>query len=332
MKAIQKAYSITYLISTLAFGTQALAAGDPMVEKKKTHSKSYTVSSSDKISLNNQFGEMKINTWDKNEVKVDVTITAEAGSDARAQVILDNITIDDGKSGNGVYFKTKVGDKNNQNREKGEKQSFNIDYVVYLPAGNALDAHNEFGPMSIGDYRGKVSLQSKFGSLTTGNLTNYAKVLVEFGKATIGSMSDGDLTIKFARGLVNNLSGEVKANFEHSSVKLGVENSIKNLDIKNSFTQLFLDVNTGLSANFDISTSFCEVKNRTSFAIKKEGEDDDDRHGPKFDHRYSGKSGNGGSSVKVKTSFGDVIVGHNIAFDVNDDNKKDKDKKRTRNI
>lgn len=329
MRAIQKAYSITLLITSLAFGTQVLAADDPMVEKKKTYTKSYPLSSSDKITLSNQFGEMKISTWDKNEIKVDVTITAEAGTDERAQQLLDVINIRDDKSGNVVSFRTKIDNNNNQNRHKGEKQSFNIDYVVFLPSGNMLDARNEFGPMSIGDYKGKIALESKFGSLTAGNLSGNARVTVEFGKVTIGSMTDGDLTIKFSRGLVNNLSGDVKANFEHSNVKLGMENNLKNIDIKNSFTQLYLDVNTGLSASFDISTSFCEVKNKTSFDIKKEG-DDEERHGPKFDYHYSGKSGSGSARVRVKASFGDVTIGHNLAFDVNDDSKKDK--KKTRNI
>jgi hypothetical protein len=328
MRAIRKAYSVTLLITALAFGTQVMAAADPMVEKKKTYSKSYSVSSSDKISLRNQFGELKINTWDKNEVKVDVTITAEAGSDERAQQLLDNIEVQDGKGGGEVYFKTKIGNSNNNNRGRGEKQSFNIDYVVYLPAGNTLEARNEFGPMSIGDYKGKVTLESKFGSLTTGKLSSEARVSVEFGKANIGSMDGGDLTIKFARGLVNNLSGDVSANLEHSNVKLTVENSVKDLDIKNSFTQLYLDVSTGLSANFDIKTSFCEVKNKTGFPIKKEGEDED--RGPKFDFRWSGKSGSGGAPVRVKASFGDVTIGHNLPFDVNADDKKDK--KKTRNI
>lgn len=328
MRAIAKAYSISLLMTTLAFGTQTLAADDPMVEKKKTYSKSYSVSSSDKVSLRNSFGEMKINTWDKNEVKVDVTITAEAGTDEKAQQLLDVIGIEDGKNGGGVYFKTRIGDSKNQHRDKGEKQSFNIDYVVYLPSSNVLDATNEFGAMSIGDYKGKAFLESKFGSLTAGNLQN-ARVTVEFGKATINSMNDGDLTIKFSRGVVNNLSGSVKANFEHcGGVKLNLDNDIKNLDIKNSFTKLYLDVNNGLSANYDISTSFCEVKNKTGFAIKKE--DDDEDRGPKFDFRYSGKSGSGNSNVKVKASFGDVTIGHNIDFDVQADDKKDK--KKTRNI
>jgi hypothetical protein len=329
MKVILRAYSSVLLLSALALSSHVMAAGDPLVEKKKTYSKSYPLSSSDKVSLRNQFGEMKINTWDKNEVKVDVTIVAEAGTDDRAQRLLDAIQIQDSKDGGTVFFQTKIGNNNSGNRGKGERQSFNIDYVVYLPSGNKLDARNEFGPMTIGDYKGKIYLESKFGSLTTGNLTGDADVNVEFGKATIGSVSSGEVTIKFSKGIVQRLTGDVKANFEYSGVKVGIENNAKNVDIRNSYTQLLLDVNTNFSANWNISTSFSEVRNKTSFPIKKEGDDDED-HGPKFDFKYAGKSGNGSAAVKVKASFGDVTIGHNLPFDVNEEDKKDK--KKTRNI
>lgn len=331
MKALLKAYSTSLLITAFAFNTLA-SDTDPLVEKKKNYSKSYTVSGSDKISIDNQFGEMKINTWDKNEVKVDVSISAEAGSDEKAQSLLDKINIEDGKSGSGVWFKTKIGNQNGKdnNRGKGEKQSFSIDYVVYVPARSVLDATNQFGPMSIGDFAGEATLESKFGSLTAGNLTNAKKVSVEFGKANIAGMKNGSLSIKFSRGIVSNLDGAVKANFEFcSGVKLNIDNSTKELDIKNSYTQLYLDVSTNLSASFYISTSFCELKNKTSFSFKKDGDDDDSR-GPKFDHKYTGKSGSGATPLKVKASFGDVTVGHNISFDVEADDKNDK--KRTRNI
>src|SRR5215471_10246 len=93
-----KAYKILFLISTITFGLQVRASEDPKVEKKKNYSKSYPVSGNDRITLNNQFGQMKLITWEKNEVKVDVDITAKADDDKRAQEILDKITIEDGKS------------------------------------------------------------------------------------------------------------------------------------------------------------------------------------------------------------------------------------------
>jgi len=323
MKVILRKHRFPLFIALLLLTTQVLAEG-PLVEKKKTYNKSYSVSNSDKISLTNQFGEMKINTWDKNEVSVTVTITAEAKTDERAQAILDNISIEDGKSGDGVFFKTKL-DKNKDNQQwsKGEKQGFNIDYVVYVPARNPLQAKNEFGPMTIGDYTGEVTLESKFGSLTTGKLNNVKSVVIEFGKGTIGSINNGSLVIKFSKAAIDNLDGSVNAVFEYCDIaKLRVDNSTKALTVKNSFSNLYLDLNTNISANFDISTNFGDLHNKTNFDIKEEG-DNDDRHGPRFKKRYQGKAGSGNTEMKIKSEYGQITLGHNLNIDMN----KEKDKK-----
>ncbi len=326
-------YRTLLLVSSLSIASQAWAGDNPLVEKTKTYNKSYTVSNDDRITLDNRFGELKINTWNKNEVKVDITIRAEARTDEVAQRILDKISIQDGKSGNGVYFKTIVGNDNNQRWEKGEKQGFSIDYVVSVPARNPLNASNEFGNMVIGDYSGELTLQSKFGSLNAGKLTNVKKVNVEFGSANIAAVNNGSISIKFSKAEVKNLDGSIKADFEHcGGVKLGVTNNVKDLNIKNSFTQLYLDCSTDLSANFDIRTSFAELKNKSNFSIKKEDEDDD-RRGPRFDHRYSGKSGNGSTDMQIRSNFGNIILGHNLPFDTDDDKKdKNKNRNRTRDI
>lgn len=329
MKTLLKVYSLLLLLSVT--GIKVFAGDGDMVEKKKTYSKSYTVSSSDKVSFNNQFGELKINTWDKNEVKVDVTITARANSDDRAQDILDQIEIKDWKSGNGVYFETKM-DENRKNRGGGEKRNegFSIDYVVNMPARNPLSASNSFGGLIISDYAGEADIESKFGSLTAGDLSNVKNVDVEFGKAVIESINNGKLTVKFSQAVVKKMSGSVKAEFEHSGdIKLGIDNNIKGLTVKNSFSTLYLDVSKSLSANFDISTNFGEFDNRSDFNIKKEAEDDDD-HGPVFDHKYTGKSGSGNVAMKIRSEFGQVVVGHNLPMNLEED-KKEK-KKRTQSI
>jgi len=331
MKVTLKKHSIPLLLAFL-FSSTLVMAGEPVVEKKKTYTKSYTVSNSDKISFNNQFGELKINTWDKNEVNVTVTITAEASTDEKAQAILDHISIEDGKSNDGVYFKTKFDKKKEQKWNKGEKQGFHIDYVVNIPARNPLYAKNEFGPMSIDDYNGEVTLESKFGSLTTGKLSNVKRVQVEFGKATIGSINSGSLIIKFSKAAIDNLDGNVNAVFEYCDIaKLRVDNDTKALTIKNSFSNLYLDVNSNISANYDISTNFGDLHNKTNFEIKEEKEDKDD-HGPRFNKRFLGKSGSGNIDMKIKSEFGQVTLGHNLNIDMNkekDKNKnKDKDKEK----
>ncbi|WP_207513286.1 hypothetical protein [Longitalea luteola] len=327
MTAIIKRYNLLLLFTCLATSVTVFA-GDPVVKKTKTYTKSYNVSSNDKISFNNQFGELQINTWDRDEVKATVTITAEAGTDEKAQAILDHISIEDGKKNGGVFFETKFDKKKDTKWGKGEKQQFNIDYVVYLPARNALTAINHFGPMSIGDHSGDVSLESKFGSLTTGKLAN-AKVQIEFGKGTIGGINNGNVVIKFSKAVIDNLDGNVNAVFEHCDVaKLRVDNNTRTLTVKNSFSNLYLDLQNNISANFDISTHFGDLQNKTNLEIKEE-KDDDEGHGPRFDKKFTGRSGNGSTAMKIKSEFGKITIGHNLNINMNKDDKKDKDKKGT---
>lgn len=335
MKTILRAYSILLLSATLALSNTAIAGEEPKIEKKKSYSKSYNVGSGEKVSFDNRFGELKITTWDKNEVKVDVTMTGKANTDERAQEILNGIRIEDGKNGSGVFFKTHIENQNNRKSNKDDKEKyrnegFSIDYTVYMPSRNPLSAKNEFGKTIIPDYSGEIEVESKFGSLTAGNLANVKRVRVEFGESTIESINNGKLNIHFSgKSIVNKLSGSVDVSLEHSGgVKLVLENNVKDINIKNNFSNLYLDVNKNFSANFDIDTNFGEFSNKTDFAISQQDKSDNS-HGPKFRHQYTGKAGNGSTTVKIRSEFGQVTVGHNLEMKVAD---KNKDKKKTRSI
>lgn len=335
MKAIHKAYSLLFISTALLWSATASAGDEPKVEKKKNYSKSYAVSNSDKVSFDNRFGELKITTWDKNEVKVDVVMTGKANTDERAQEILNHLRVEDGKNSGGVFFKTHIDNQNKkhskEDKEKYRNEGFSVDYTVYMPSRNPLLAKNEFGAMILPDYNGEIEVESKFGRLTAGNLANVKRVRVEFGESTIESINNGKLTIQFSgRSTVGKLTGNLDVTLEHSGgVKLVLENSVKDITIKNNFSNLYLDVTRNFSGNFDINTNFGDFSNKTDFAIARKGKDDDDDHGPKFSHQYTGKSGSGATAVKIRSEFGQVTVGHNLEMKVAD---KNKDKKKTRSI
>jgi hypothetical protein len=348
MKKSIKIFSLLLLLTGSTFAAM-ITPGDTDSEKMKAYSKSYPVSSSDKILLDNSFGEMKISTWDKNEIKVDVLITVKAGTDERAQKIMDMITIEDGKNGSEIFFKTHLkndkgdGDDNYKKKKDhdnddnyGKNTNFKINYTVYLPANTTLNATNQFGSLSIGDFDGVATLNSKFGSLTTGKLSQPKKLSIEFGKATIESMTNGKLSISFSRAQVNKLSGDVTINLEQANgIKLGLDNSLKKLDINNSFSTIYLDAQKDLSASFNIKSSFGSFSNKSEFAVNK-NQEDEDRY-MVTDKTYSGKAGSGSTPITIKSSFGHITLGHDLSFDVsNRARSKDKDdkdkteKKRTR--
>lgn len=289
--------------------------------KTKTVNKSYNVSSNDKLNIDNSFGKVEVRTWDRNEIKIDVTVEVSSNKEDLAQKMLDGISITDGQSGKEISFKTKIKGNNNS---KGEKSTMRVNYSISMPASNPLDISNEFGATVIPDYRGEVDLTSKFGSLTAGNLSNVKRIQVEFGKAKIEGINNGNVIIKYSSSTLGKLSGNIRLNVEFSStIKMNLDNSLASLDIKASYSTVNLKPDAGLGASYSISTSFGSLKNRTS--IKFDGDDEDDDKGPKFDHQYSGKSGNGNVPIKVSTSFGSVILGEPGPDDIKNKNKnKDK--------
>lgn len=329
-------FSGALLLSTLWISSSVQAQDDdhkgksePKFKKEKSYSKSYSLSGGDRVSLTNQFGEMKISTWDKNEIKVDVKIVGKSDDEGRAQQILDRISIQDSKSSGVVSYKTKFEDENKNEDKKSmnghKNEGMEINYAVYLPANSKLSVENQFGKTVMPDYSGELVLETKFGSLEAGRLTNTKEVTVEFGNATIAQINGGKLAIKFSNGTVNKLSGDIDTDLEFSRVKLNVDNDTKGLDINNSYSEVFLDLDKSLSATYDINTTHGGFVNKTGFTIQSEKEDN---HGPNFSKRYKGTSGSGALKIRVNSSFGEITAGHDLQVDMKSKNKSHNNKNK----
>jgi len=322
-----KLFTILAFLVTPFFST---ASDGNNVEKRKNISKSYTVGASDKLSIENSFGDVLVSTWDKNEIQVSVVIRVNAPTDEKAQRMLDEINVIDRKGGNDIYFKTEVGNmgKGKKDRDGGDQRGFFVDYKITMPSGNPLSIENSFGKINIGDFNGPVSLTSKFGELSTGKLSD-AKVLhVEFGKADIGPVTNPDVTFKFnSSSLIRNISGTAKVHVEFSNnVELSIDNNIKDLNIFESYSNLRLNVPDNLSADIKVHTNFGSFQNSSRMQVSEEKEDDN--MGPKFDKDYSGGSGNGNARIRIKSSFGNIrLAGAGDAPD-NDHDSMDNDNKK----
>lgn len=324
--------------------TQA-ANGDDDVRKQRLINKNYTITADDKLEIDNQFGNVVVSTWDKNEITVDIEISARAATEEKAQEIMNKIDVKDGREGHTIWFKTKVGEiRNGKNKERDEEwnhkgeRGFYIDYVIHMPAANRLDISNSFGKTEVPAFKGLVTLTSKFGSLEAGKLENVDQIDVEFGKAEITSVSNGKIIFKFnERSHIGKVDGTVKINSEFSqNVQFVVADNINELSVVESYSGVRLVVNKDLSAQFDVHTSFGKFHNESDFNINEAKEDKDD-WGPHFDKDYSGKSGDGRAKIRIKSSFGSVRLSYAAASDNknedegDDDDDKEKEKNKEKN-
>lgn len=329
MRHILKIFSLFQFLVVTGI-SQVKASEDPMIEKSKSYTKTYTIGN-DKVILNNSFGELQINTWNNNEIKVEISMTAKAETETRAQELLDRIKIYDNKNNGEISFKTEFdhnndhgkGNHNNtygngKNGEKHNEENFKVNYVVHIPSTAHLDATNSFGALKIGDYNGPLNIHSKFGSLTAGKLSKTEHVTIEFGKGVVDRINGGELTVKFSRAEVKQLSGDIRVTLEFANgVKLNLDNEVKKFTLQTKYTTVYLDASNDLSADFDIRSKFGSFSNNTNFNIKEDKKSNDDRYVPKMVKNYTGKSGSGSMEVKINNDFGHVILAHNVSFDVN---------------
>ena len=337
MKKHTNLFNTILLIAVVNLPAMSMAANGDDIDKKKNFSKTYTVGANDKLEIENSFGNVVINTWDKKEIKVDVEVGAKASTEEKAQDMLNEISVKDYQSGNTISWKTDIGDINDNHRGKHKNndendRKFYIDYTVYMPASNPLTIENSFGKTTVPDFNGRVNLTSKFGGLTTGKLADVDEIDVEFGSAELGPVHNGDITFKFnSKSYIEKVSGTVKVKSEFSgNVQFSVDNNIQDLSVYESYSSIRMVVNKALSAKFDIHTSFGNFHNSTDFSINEEKEDEDS--GPKFDRDYSGQSGDGKAKIKIKSSFGKVRISDSAdkpgtSSDSDDDNNDDKGNK-----
>jgi hypothetical protein len=196
------------VINTLSFAKdnrECGCVGIDCIEKRKNVFFSYSVSSTDKVYLNNQFGDIKVSFWDKNEVKVDVVVIANANSAERAANYLGTVDIQGRKENGTVSIKT-IRDECNYNYNvnrwdndtKEEKNYLRIDYQVFMPKSNSLTLKNSFGNSSIPTFTADLKIEQSYGNLTAENISNSASdVKVSFGKAYLKNMKGSKLNVSY---------------------------------------------------------------------------------------------------------------------------------------
>ncbi len=196
-------------------------------EKQKEINKSYKVNGNTVLDITNKFGKVHVNTWDKAEMTVNVKVTAEAKTEDKAMEMLKKIDITIDESSDRKRFETSISNKLNSNG----RESFSIDYEVYMPKGNRLELKNSFGNSYISNHSGETEVDISYGDIKAGRLTGKTDFKLSFGSGDIEEIGGGDLTIKYS--------------------KLDIE-KVGNIDL----TQGFSDVEIDQLGNVDLESKY----------------------------------------------------------------------------
>lgn len=172
------------LVLILFFLINGASAQLEKVEKKiqKTHSTDQKFV----VEINNKFGDISLTHWDKNEVSVEVIITAEASSKEKAEDILNKISVDIQESDGHVTYTTKIDD----NIHSNSKKKFDIHYIVHHPVYQTFILTNKYGNITMEELNGKLNVNLKYGNLKAKTLgfddsKPLSEISVEYGNLDI---------------------------------------------------------------------------------------------------------------------------------------------------
>jgi len=196
--------ALLLVIAGLFFSTN-VAFGQ--ISESRQLSKAFKINKSSVIDISNKYGDVSIETWEKDSIKVDIFVRVSEKNRDKLRKKMNDIRFDLTQSGHFIVVNTIVGENNNMiysefNKLKesigvGESQ-VEINMKVKVPDNLELKVSNKFGNVYIDDYSGDMSVNLANGKLKAHDLIGYVNMKINFGDANINMLGSGALEVYYS--------------------------------------------------------------------------------------------------------------------------------------
>ncbi len=192
------------LIAAL-FCVVALTASAEEV-KKDYHREMVPVDNST-LTVINKFGAVVTETWDKNNIVVDVTVKIEHPSAEKARKLLSMITVKFTEEAGNLTAETVFSNDFSSNSWRGSNNHFSINYNIKMPAYVNLNISNKYGNTVVDEVSGHTVLNVKYGDLTVnklsrGNVKPINTLVIAYGKGSAYDLGWAEINTRYV-GMFN---------------------------------------------------------------------------------------------------------------------------------
>lgn len=283
----------------------------------KEFHKEYSAGANTTLDLSNRYGEVVIESWDKDQIIIDVKVKVEMPNREKAEKYLSYIDVIFSEGDNTVSAKTTIDDKFNFSGWGMGSRKFSIDYTVKMPRSSSLTLANKYGNSSITDLSGLVNLDIKYGDLkaakfSRGNVKPLNRLSLAYGKGSVEEAGWFDLNLRYVGSMEIDKCQALLLNSKYSKLIIGEASSIvgetkydnlrirsvNNLVLDNGYTETNVGTLTkkleynGSYGSFSIDrvpAGFESIKTETHYMGVKIGIDD-----------------NANYNLEAKVSYGDL--------------------------
>lgn len=221
------------LLLTLVFiGFQASALFKADQEKRKLLERNFTATQGKVLIVDNKFGDIHVESWDKNQIDVKVEIVAKGKNEERALKIMSKISVDMKEDDHSINLETDAGGL----EINGNSEAFEIHYTIIMNAKNPIQFENKFGNIYLPNRIGDTEIAIKYGNLKAGDMIGEFDLELAFGGANINELISAEIDIQYSNITIDKIK------------RLEMEQKFSNLYINEVYE---IDLNTKYGeANF----------------------------------------------------------------------------------
>ncbi len=281
------------MFSGYASGQVALQVVTKTIEKTMPYKNGY------EVNIEGEKAEIKVETWDRNEVRVLTELIAKNTDRAIAEKDLDLMEYSAEQHGTNIYFRNYIS-------KKGEKPTSELKaiYTITLPADCPVYLKNNFGLTNVSNLTNSLRIHSEFSKVLLENLRGEIGVNSRFGDIT-GRNIDGNVSFTTRRSdiTLHDIKGTWNINSQYGIMKFFTNPSPElltmNINAEKSDVYFFdpqpnyygytLTAHYGnISVPTDLKFNYLENTDQLKKAI------------------FSSQMGQ--SNISIKISFGDITI------------------------
>lgn len=308
------------------------------IERKKTIVKVFDVRPNEMLSIDNRYGDVKVLLWDRQAIRIDITVTANAPSEEKVSEAINAVSIEEKKGDGNITVQTVISAGSLKNSWRGKKgeNSLRIDYLIQMPKQNPLNLKNAYGDTDIARFIAPLAVETRYGNFRAEDLASMTNdIIVQYGNAVIGQMGMGKLRSNHSEinlekvkslELVNKFgslnigeAGSLKADIGYCGARIGTltdngtfklsysndfsinESTAENIDIHAAYSSVVIPARQ--PAKFDVSVTYGDFQYPSKTAVSFTN-----KSGTNKTRQYEGNIGNENpaSTIRVISTYGNV--------------------------
>ncbi|MBL7905129.1 MAG: hypothetical protein JNL22_08925 [Bacteroidales bacterium] len=195
------------LIVVMVLLLMPLLLASQTFSEKREQSRSFRLKAGALVQISNKYGNVYIMNWDKDSVRVDVSISVQSKQPTKMMKILSSIDCEMVSSPSYLSARTVFHDNSATfwkdvvayaGKVVSTSNNLQINYTVYMPSTNQLKIDNKFGNIYLDNQKGRADLTLSNGDLQARDFTGDLKLNLEFGTANLQQADEASLNINYS--------------------------------------------------------------------------------------------------------------------------------------